>query len=119
MSPVEFSRIGSYEVVRPLGVGGFATVYLALDSALNDEVAVKVLAADKAADPDFRQRFLDEARLMRRLANPGLIVVYHVDEMEGRPYFAMEYCSRGTLETRLAKLGRPLTLNEALDLPER
>ena len=108
--------IGRHRVHRVLGAGGFATVYLAEDPSLDAQVAIKVLAPNFAADPDIRARFINEARLMRRLNVPGLVTIYDVDEQQGTPYFVMEYCERGTLADRLTQLGRPTTLEETLGL---
>lgn len=115
MSP---EMIGRYRLVRALGTGGFATVYLAEDPRLESPVAIKLLAEHLAADAEFRDRFLQEARLMRQSAAPGLVTVYDVDEHEGIPYFVMEYCERGTLDERLESIGRPLSVSEGLELAE-
>ncbi|MDH4147746.1 MAG: serine/threonine protein kinase [Acidimicrobiia bacterium] len=111
-------QIDRFRVVRTLGSGGFATVYLADDPALDTQVAIKVLAENFAADPDIRSRFVQEARVMRRLTAPGLVTVHDIGEHGGRPYIVMEFCERGTLADRLASLGRPATLDEALSLGE-
>lgn len=113
MSP---GQIGRYPVVEEIGRGGFASVYLAEDRHLDSHVAVKVLSESFASDPDIVSRFIAEARVMRNLAAPGLVTVYDSGEHEGRPYFVMEYCERGTLDRRLEELGRPLTVEEGLGL---
>lgn len=109
-------RIGRYEVNSVLGTGGFATVYLAHDPDLQAWVAIKVLADNMAGDPGVRQRFVAEARVMRQLQTPGLVTVYDIGEDNGRPYFVMEYCERGTLADRLDALDRRLTVPDAVEL---
>ncbi|MEM9135059.1 MAG: protein kinase [Actinomycetota bacterium] len=109
-------RIGRYQVHSVLGTGGFATVYLAHDPDLQAWVAIKVLADNMAGDAELRERFVSEARVMRQLQTPGLVTVYDIGEDNGRPYFVMEYCERGTLADRLDGLGRRLTVPEAVEL---
>ena len=92
-----------YRLERPLGHGGMATVYLALDAELDRPVAVKVLAKNLAGDAALRQRFLREARLAARLSHPNVVSVYDAGETEeGLPYIVMEYVPGRTL----AELGR-------------
>ncbi len=92
-----------YRLERPLGHGGMATVYLALDEELHRPVAVKVLAQNLAGDAALRQRFLREARLAARLSHPNVVSVYDAGETEeGLPYIVMEYVPG----TTLAELGR-------------
>jgi len=110
------ATIGRYRVARVLGSGGFATVYLAVDPGLNSPVAIKVLAENWAHNTEIRDRFVSEAREMRRLANRGLVTVFDIDEVQGRPYFVMAYCERGNLADRLGWLKQPLTEDEAMGL---
>ncbi|MEM7271742.1 MAG: protein kinase [Actinomycetota bacterium] len=101
-SPVPMPRtIGRYRVRGVLGSGAFATVYRALDEALDDEIAIKVLADNWARDPDVRARFISEARLIRRLQSGHVIRVLDMGETNGQPYFVMELADRGTLADRL------------------
>jgi len=99
-------RIGRYRVQAPIGTGGFATVVRAYDEALDDSVAVKVLADNWAADADIRRRFVEEARLLRRLRSDDLVTVHDIGELDdGRPYFVMTFADHGSLADRLS--GRP------------
>lgn len=109
-------RVGRYRVVRELGKGGFATVYLGEDPGLDDLVAIKILSDTLAADADGVTRFVSEARVMRNLREPGVVTVHDVGEHDGLPYFVMEYCSRGALADRLDALDRPLTVSEGVGL---
>jgi eukaryotic-like serine/threonine-protein kinase len=94
--------IGRYRIKRSLGAGGFATVWLAHDDRLDDEVAIKVLAENWAQRLDLRERFEQEARVLRRTKSRRVVEVYDIDELpDGRPYFVMTYANGGSLADRL------------------
>lgn len=96
MHPPE--RIGRYRLQQRLGSGAFATVWLAHDDELDAPVAVKVLADNWSHRLDVRERFLSEARLLRRAGSSRVVQVYDIGELDdGRPYFVMEYADGGTL----------------------
>lgn len=96
-------RIGPYAIERLLGVGSFATVWLGYDRALDAHVAIKVLAENWSHDLRVRERFLDEARLLRRLAHERLVGVHAVGELpDGRPYAVLAWADGGSLRDRLA-----------------
>jgi len=96
-------QIGRYEYRGTIGVGGFASVARCYDEALDSLVAVKVLADTWAADPEIRARFVQEAKLLRRIHNEHVVTVHDSGELDdGRPYFVMDYADRGTLEDRLS-----------------
>ncbi|MEU1406577.1 serine/threonine-protein kinase [Streptomyces sp. NPDC005728] len=108
-------RIGRYRLERRLGSGAFATVWLAHDDELDAPVAVKVLAENWAHRLDVRERFLSEARLLRRAGSSRVVQVYDIGELpDGRPYFVMEYADGGTLADLLA--AGPLPVPQALTL---
>ncbi|WP_460743639.1 serine/threonine-protein kinase [Mariniluteicoccus endophyticus] len=91
-------QIGRYRIVRRLGAGTFATVWLGEDDELDVTVAVKVLAENWADNEDVRSRFIAEARHMRRIRDPRLVRVYDIGELDdGRPYFVMDYCDSGSM----------------------
>ncbi|MFI8348000.1 serine/threonine-protein kinase [Streptomyces sp. NPDC085596] len=113
MHPPE--RIGRYRLQQRLGSGAFATVWLAHDDELDALVAVKVLADNWSHRLDVRERFLSEARLLRRAGSSRVVQVYDIGELDdGRPYFVMEYADGGTLADLLAD--GPLPVPEALEL---
>ncbi|MFE9957838.1 serine/threonine-protein kinase [Micromonospora sp. NPDC005299] len=97
------TRIGAYRVERLLGAGSFATVWLAYDPVLDGRVAIKVLAENWSHDLRVRERFLDEARLLRRLEHDRLVRVHAVGELaDGRPYAVLAWADGGSLRDRLA-----------------
>jgi serine/threonine protein kinase len=90
--------IGRYRLVRRIGAGSFATVWLGNDDDLDVPVAVKVLADNWASNDDVRNRFLTEARIMRRIHDRRLVQVYDIGTLDdGRPYFVMDYIDGGSL----------------------
>ena len=95
-------HIGRYQTGNILGVGGFGVVVSAEDKELGSSVAIKILGADWAADPDIRKRFVDEARLLRNVHSEHLVTVHDIGELEdGRPFFVMDLADRGSLADRL------------------
>jgi serine/threonine protein kinase len=107
--------IGRYRLGPRLGSGGFAVVWLAHDESLDTEIAIKVMSEHWADRLDLRERFLTEARMLRKAASNRIVQVFDIGELpDGRPYFVMDFADRGTLADR-AKAG-PLPLVEALRL---
>ncbi|MGA8278291.1 MAG: protein kinase [Rhodanobacteraceae bacterium] len=106
-------ELPGYELIRELGVGGMATVYLALQQALDRQVALKVMRRDASgADiSDFERRFLLEGRTMAKLPHRNIVAVYDIVTRPDISYIAMEYLSAGTLSERLR---RGLDLSEAI-----
>jgi serine/threonine protein kinase len=95
--------IGRYRLQSKVGAGAFATVWRGYDDDLDVDVAVKVLADNWASRADVRERFLSEARLMRRIASDRVVRVFDLGALDdGRPYFVMDYVSGGTLGDVLA-----------------
>ncbi|MFJ5973699.1 serine/threonine-protein kinase [Streptomyces sp. NPDC093060] len=93
-------KLGRYLLEDRLGAGSFATVWKAYDPELDTDVAVKVLADNWASNADVRQRFLAEARLLRRISSPRVVRVHDVGVQDDRPYFVMDYVRGGTLAER-------------------
>jgi eukaryotic-like serine/threonine-protein kinase len=95
---VAMDSVGRYRLIRRLGAGSFATVWLGHDDDLDVPVAVKVLADNWASNSDVRNRFLAEARIMRRIHDRRLVQVYDIGTLDdGRPYFVMDYIDGGSL----------------------
>ncbi|HVX45553.1 MAG TPA: serine/threonine-protein kinase [Mycobacteriales bacterium] len=98
----ETPTFGRYRADRRLGSGAFATVWLAHDDMLESPVAVKVLADNWSDRIDIRNRFLDEARILRRADSDHVVRVHDIGELaDGRPYFVMTYADGGTLADRI------------------
>ena len=98
------SRLGPYEILAPLGVGGMGEVYKARDVRLNRLLAIKVLRTEFSADPDRRRRFEREARAASALNHPSILSVYDVGREGATSYMAMEYVDGQTLRD-LLRLG--------------
>ena len=104
-----------YEIIRSIGEGGMANVYLGYDNILDRNVAVKVLRGDLSNDEKFVRRFQREALSASSLAHPNIVEVYDVGEDDGLYYIVMEYIEGKTLKQLLKKRGN-LTLSEAIDI---
>jgi serine/threonine protein kinase len=96
------SRLGSYDIVAPLGSGGMGDVYRALDTKLGREVAIKVLPASFAADPNRLARFEREARVLAALNHPHIAQIYELDTSSS-PFIVMELVEGETLDARLGR----------------
>ncbi|WP_168204297.1 serine/threonine protein kinase [Aliikangiella coralliicola] len=99
MSAIE---IPGYKIVRTLGVGGQATVYLAIQQGFDREVALKVMSPALAADPTFGERFVREAKIVAKLSHKSIVTVYDVGESGNFYYLAMEYLPGGDLKKRIS-----------------
>src|SRR4051812_41774344 len=95
--PDVMKTVGRYEILRDVGRGGMAIVYLARQTDLDRFVALKELGAFHASDPSFAQRFLRESRVAGSLSHPNIVTVHDYFEHDGTPYIAMEYIERGSL----------------------
>ncbi len=104
-----------YEIIKSIGEGGMANVYLAYDTILDRNVAIKVLRGDLANDEKFVRRFQREALSASSLSHPNIVAMYDVGEDNGLYYIVMEYVEGKTLKQLLKKRGS-LTLSEAIDI---
>ncbi len=104
-----------YEIIRSIGEGGMANVYLANDIILNRLVAVKILRGDLAKDEKFVKRFQREAIAASSLNHPNIVEVYDVGEDDGKYFIVMEYVEGKTLKSLIKKRGA-LTLPEVVDI---
>ena len=104
-----------YEIVKSIGEGGMANVYLAHDLILNRDVAIKVLRGDLANDEKFVRRFQREALASSSLSHPNIVEMYDVGEDNGTYYIVMEYVDGKTLKQLIKKRGA-LTLSECIDI---
>ena len=105
---------GRYQVVRKLGTGGMANVYLAEDQELGRRVAIKMLDERHAQDEQFVERFRREAKNAAGLSHPNIVSIYDRGEAEGTYYIAMEYLEGRTLKELLVARG-PTPIPVAID----
>ena len=104
-----------YKIIKSIGEGGMANVYLAFDTILEREVAVKILRGDLAEDEKFVRRFQREANSASSLKHPNIVEVYDVGEDDGKYFIVMEYINGKTLKSLIKKRG-VLTLEEVIDI---
>jgi beta-lactam-binding protein with PASTA domain/predicted Ser/Thr protein kinase len=104
---------GRYRVLRKLGSGGMANVYLAEDGELGRQVAIKILNDRHAADDQFVERFRREAKNAAGLSHPNIVQIYDRGEAEGTYYIAMEYLEGQTLK-ELAAVRGPVAVRDAI-----
>jgi serine/threonine protein kinase len=107
--------LSQYRITASIGAGGMGEVYRATDSRLGRDVAIKVLPAAVAADPERRQRFEQEARAASALNHPNILTVYDIGETDGTTFIAMELVEGKTLRELLAA-GEPLPTKRLLDV---
>lgn len=113
---VKGSKINDrYQIIKTLGEGGMANVYLAHDTILDRNVAVKVLRGDLANDEKFVRRFQREALSASSLSHPNIVEMYDVGEDDGQYYIVMEYVNGKTLKQVLKQRGQ-LSITEVIDI---
>ena len=108
------SKLGSYEIVEPIGAGGMGEVYRARDTKLGRDVAIKTLPEELAGDGDRLARFDREARLLASLNHPKIATLHGLDEADGTRFLVMELVEGETLADRLKR--GPLSVERALDI---
>jgi len=107
-------RIGPYEINRELGRGGMGVVYLATDTRLDRQVAIKALPAELASDPARLERFEREAKLLASLNHPNLAGIHGVEEQDGAKYLVLEFVEGETLADMLDR--GPLPVEDTMEL---
>ncbi|HEX7879163.1 MAG TPA: protein kinase [Candidatus Eisenbacteria bacterium] len=108
------SRLGTYEILGPLGAGGMGEVFRARDSRLGRDVAIKVLPDAFAQDPERLARFEREARLLASLTHANIAGIHGLEVVDGHRHLILEFVDGETLANRLAR--GPLPLDEALGI---
>jgi eukaryotic-like serine/threonine-protein kinase len=106
------AKLGPYEVLGELGIGGMGEVYRARDTRLERTVAIKVLPEQLSSDPGRRARFEREARTISALSHPNICALFDIGNQDGIYYVVLEYLEGKTLADRLAK--GPLAISEVL-----
>jgi serine/threonine protein kinase/Tfp pilus assembly protein PilF len=107
------TRLGPYEILAPIGAGGMGEVYRAHDMRLQRDVALKILPAAFASDPDRVRRFEREGRAAAALNHPNIVAIYDVGSQDGVFYVVIELLEGDTLRERLA--GPALPVRKAID----
>src|SRR5262245_55944410 len=112
--------IAHYRVLEKLGEGGMGAVFKALDTHLERLVAIKVLPADKVADPDRRRRFIQEARAASALNHQNIITIHDVAAHDDVHFIAMEYVQGRTLGGEIRRDGLPIrdVLNHGIQIAD-
>ena len=108
------SKLGSYEILAPIGAGGMGEVYRARDTKLGRDVAIKVLPEEFARDRQRLDRFEREARLLAQLNHSNVATLHGLEEHDGQKFLIMEFVEGETLAERIAK--GPIPIDEALSL---
>ena len=112
MALISGTKLGPYEIQSPLGSGGMGEVYRAIQSSLGRQVAIKVLPAEKVADPERKQRFVQEAKSASSLNHPNIITIYDIGQADGVDFISMELVSGKALDRLIPRHG--MRLNDAL-----
>src|SRR5215469_1643305 len=113
MSVATGSHLGPYEIQSSIGAGGMGEVYRAHDERLDRVVAIKILPASFASDPDRLQRFAQEARAAAALNHPNILSIFDIGDDHGTPYVVSELLEGETLRARLQK--SPLSMRKAIN----
>ena len=111
------TKLGSYEVVAPIGAGGMGEVYQAHDTKLGRDVAIKVLPEAFAHDPERLSRFQREAKMLAALNHPNIATIHGLEQSDGTSYLVMELVSGETLAERVKRDGA-VPIEEALTICE-
>ena len=114
MSLAPGARLGPYEITGSLGVGGMGEVYRARDTRLKRDVALKILPAEFADDPERLGRFQREAEVLASLNHPNIAAIYGFEESDGIRALVLELIEGQTLAVRLAQ--GPIAVDEALSI---
>jgi serine/threonine protein kinase len=114
MTPTPGTRLGPYEILSALGAGGMGEVYRARDTRLKRDVALKILPASFAADPERLARFQREAEVLATLNHPNIAAIYGLEQSNGIRALVMELVEGETLADRIAR--GPIPIDEALPI---
>src|SRR5262249_38545240 len=117
MSLARGTRLGTYEILGPLGAGGMVEVYRAMDPRLGREIAIKVLTVGPASSPDSLARFEREARTVAGLNHPNIVTLFSVEEEDGVRFLTMELVDGHPLSSLIASEGLPVSRILELSIP--
>lgn len=107
-------QLAHYRIVDSLGRGGMGELFVAEDTRLNRKVALKLLPADMAADPDRRARFEREAKAIAALNHPNIVTIHSVEEVEGLHFITMELVEGIRSQSASRRRGSPSTASSAM-----
>ena len=108
MALISGTKLGAYEIQSPLGAGGMGEVYRATDAKLGRDVALKVLPAEMARDPERLGRFRREAKTLAQLDHPNIVTIYSVEEFEGVHFLTMQLIEGLPLDRIISQSGLPV-----------
>jgi serine/threonine protein kinase len=111
------TKLGRYEIRSKIGQGGMGEVYLAEDTTLHRQVAIKFIPVAVVGNEQANKRFLREAQTAARLDHPNICVVHEVAEESGRSFIVMQYVAGETLDLRMKRA--PLSVSESLSIAVR
>ncbi|MFT7560547.1 MAG: serine/threonine-protein kinase PpkA [Flavobacteriales bacterium] len=100
MDPKDLPRIPGYKVLKKIGKGGMATVYLAIQERFDRKIALKIMSTHLGEDNLWAKRFIKEAQVIAQLSHPNIVPVYDVGTHDGNYYISMEYIAGGSLENK-------------------
>ena len=116
MTDLSGKTLGQYQIIKPIGQGGMATIYLAQQPSVKREVAIKVLSAPLQENVSFVKRFNTEVEVIAHLQHPQIIPVYDFGEQGDQIYIVMAYMRGGTLAERIDKAPKGLPDQETIRL---
>src|SRR5207344_437176 len=109
-------RIGKYDILRPLGKGAMGQVYLARDTMLDRDVALKVMVAQIADDPELKARFEREAKAVAKMTHPNVVTVFDLgNHVDGSPFIAMELLKGMDLQKAI-RTPPPMTVERKVNI---
>jgi serine/threonine protein kinase len=108
MAHVRGTKVGPYEIQSPLGAGGMGEVYRATDTKLGRDIALKVLPAEMAQDPERLGRFRREAKALAQLDHPNIVTIHSVEECDGIHFLTMQLVDGQPLDRLIPKEGLPI-----------
>lgn len=114
MPLVEGTKIGRYKVLSKIGEGGMGEVYLARDTQLDRDIALKILPAEFASDRNRMNRFVQEAKAVSALNHPNILTIYEIDHADSTQFIATEFIDGATLRQRMQN--RPMEIGKVLDV---